>query len=236
MKTVADEILSLLLTPPPEIAPHVARWGPRISGEKDLSHSLLEHWMTLLKEARISGKDNHTVLPSGLTSFLKDRLSAILVQKGFPSPWVRGAVDTLHFNPLQAFQRLNALKEWAHSHDLVSLLDTYKRFRNIARDVEMPDILSTPRFFEATEGVEPGERAFAETLIQTGSKLMNLLESHPLQALTLLGDLVPVAEGLFQTVRIEHPDPVLRRRRKSVVAFARALFLRYINWDRLLEG
>jgi len=235
MKTVADEMIILLLSPPQEIVPYVARWSYRVVD------SLFTEWLKNIKESSGVVPREHSgdeeAISRKLFSFLRERLESILVQKGFPTPWVRGVVDTLHFQPLTAFRRLSALQEWGQSHDLVRFLDTYKRFRNIARDVESAfSSFPFPNLSEKTEAFEPVEREFVEILARSEITLKELIESDPHRALDLLWDLVPRAEELFRGVRIEHPDPEIRGRRKIIVAFARFLFLQYLNWDRLLEG
>jgi glycyl-tRNA synthetase beta chain len=163
---------------------------------------------------------------NALLSFLHERIVNMFLREGFPSPLIRSILSVTD-NPFWVEEQLVATYQFQkeREEEWQTLLDTYKRFRNITRNYSYNGIPPSG------EGEE--ERNFLSSLLSLEKDLKERNPHRTLQSLKFVSD---SAKIFFEKVRIMDEDPEVRFRRVQMILYARTLFNQFLHWDTLLEG
>ena len=157
--------------------------------------------------------------------FWQERLKYALEQRGHPMEQVRAVLgasgDVL--NPLEARRKLEALPEFAGSSAFGQLAATFKRVKNIARELK-----SEPVPLEALGARlrEPAEAELVQLLNERTSRVRQAASQRDYKAaLNELASFGSAVDKFFVDVLVMVDDAELRRARLSVMAHLRDLVL-----------
>jgi glycyl-tRNA synthetase beta chain len=157
--------------------------------------------------------------------FWQERLKFALEQRGHPMEQVRAVLGAAGevLNPLEARRKLEALPEFAGSSAFAQLAATFKRVKNIARELK-----SEPVQIEALGARlrEPAEAALVQLLGERTSRVRQAaLQRDYKTALNELASFGSAVDRFFVDVLVMVDDPELRRARLSLMAHLRDLVL-----------
>ncbi len=159
-----------------------------------------------------------------LYSFLADRLTYLLEQRGFDVRSVRavlhGGVE--HASPLEARRKLEALAQMSGSAALLGVAMLLKRVKNITKGIAAPASLA------GVEGLlpEPAERALAADLTLRAPAIRAAARGGDYrEAFTGIAALQPVVATFFDDVLVMAEDERIRAARLGLVAMLRDLIL-----------
>jgi glycyl-tRNA synthetase beta chain len=159
-----------------------------------------------------------------LGSFLRDRLSYVLEQRGSDvrnvraAMYVHGGIELT--SPLDVRRKLEALAQMSGSTALLGVAELFKRVKNITRGVAAPAALDRSAL------VEPAEQALlaaldeATPLIQAAAQRSDYRE-----AFTAISSLRGPVAKFFDDVLVMADDPRLKDARLGLVATLRDLIL-----------
>jgi glycyl-tRNA synthetase beta chain len=182
---------------------------------------------TVVEEAtreseRFRGEPGAELEPFG---FWHERLKYALEQRGYPMEQVRAVLGATGevLNPLEARRKLEALPEFAESSAFAQLAATFKRVKNIARELK-----SEPVPVEALGARlrEPAEAALVQLLNERTPRVrQTALQRDYKTALNELASFGAAVDRFFVDVLVMVDDPELRRARLSLMAHLRDLVL-----------
>jgi glycyl-tRNA synthetase beta chain len=159
---------------------------------------------------------------AALLSFMGDRLSYLLEQRGFGIRSVRAVTHsgTATLSPLETLRKLDALAQMSGSESLLGVATLLKRVKNISKGVPAPADV------DAALLTEPAERALVSAL-QTGATGIRAAASRGdyRDAFTGIAALQPPVAKFFDDVLVMADDERLRAARLGLVAALRGLIL-----------
>jgi glycyl-tRNA synthetase beta chain len=159
-----------------------------------------------------------------LLSFMGDRLSYLLEQRGFDVRAVRAVThgNPARLSPLEARRKLEALGQMVGSNALVGVATLLKRVKNITKGVQQAPPLAElePRLKEPAELALATELATRAPVIRTAAARGDYRE-----AFSQVAQLQPVVAKFFDDVLVMAEDESLRSARLALVATLRDLIL-----------
>ena len=159
---------------------------------------------------------------TALLSFMGDRLSYLLEQRGFDIRSVRAVTHggPAAISPLEALRKLEALSQMSGSESLLGVATLLKRVKNISKGVPSPAALDT------TLLAEPAERALVSAL-QAGESNIRAAASRGdyRDAFTGIAALQAPVAKFFDDVLVMAEDERLRAARLGLVSALRGLIL-----------
>jgi glycyl-tRNA synthetase beta chain len=159
---------------------------------------------------------------AAVLSFMGDRLSYLLEQRGFDIRSVRAVTHggPAAISPLEALRKLEALSQMSGSESLLGVATLLKRVKNISKGVPSPTALDT------TLLAEPAERALVSAL-QAGESNIRAAASRGdyRDAFTGIAALQAPVAKFFDDVLVMAEDERLRAARLGLVSALRGLIL-----------
>jgi glycyl-tRNA synthetase beta chain len=159
---------------------------------------------------------------AALLSFMGDRLSYLLEQRGFDIRSVRAVTHTgpASVSPLEALRKLGALAQMSGSESLLGVATLLKRVKNISKGVAVPAAL------DAALLTEPSEQALVSALEARASDIRTAASRGDYrEAFTGIAALQPPVSKFFDDVLVMADDERLRAARLGLVAALRGLIL-----------
>src|SRR5262245_56700811 len=159
---------------------------------------------------------------SAVGSFMADRLTYLLEQRGFDVRSVRAVLhaDIAETSPLEARRKLEALSQMAGSASLLGVATLLKRVKNISKGVAAPS--SNPNGMLT----EPAEKALVAALATSAPAIRAAAErSDYREAFASVAALQPTVAKFFDDVLVMADDEQLRAARVGLVATMRDLIL-----------
>jgi glycyl-tRNA synthetase beta chain len=164
----------------------------------------------------------HGESEAALVSFMGDRLSYLLEQRGFDVRSVRAVTHNgaAAVSPLDALRKLSALAQMSGSESLLGVATLLKRVKNITKGVPAPAALQTDLL------TEPAEQMLVSAL-QTGAGGIRAAASRGdyRDAFTGIAALQPPVAKFFDDVLVMAEDERVRAARLGLVAALRGLIL-----------
>ena len=159
-----------------------------------------------------------------LATFMTDRLSYLLEQRGFDVRSVRAVLHSgiEQASPLEARRKLEALAQMTGSHALIGVATLLKRVKNITKSVAQPAPLASI----APALNEPAEQALARELESRAPAIRDAAaRSDYREAFSQIAQLEPTVAKFFDDVLVMAEDETLRNARLALVATLRDLIL-----------
>jgi glycyl-tRNA synthetase beta chain len=175
----------------------------------------------LLAEAArpFAGRDRLPGTKDESPTFWRERLQYVLEQRGFSADQVRAVTATDILVPLAARRKLEALPEFAASPAFKQLALTFKRVKNIARELQTAPV---PRTGLRDLLREPAELGLLDDLSSRVPAVQAAAASSDYRrALDQLATLGPAVDRFFIEVLVMADDADLRRARLSLMAHLR---------------
>jgi glycyl-tRNA synthetase beta chain len=166
----------------------------------------------------------HAQLEPG--GFWHERLKYALEQRGYPTEQVRAVLGAAGdvLNPLEALRKLEALPEFSGSPAFTQLAVTFKRVKNIAR--ELKSEVPIPLDELASILREPAEVKLLQLLNERIPRVRQAAARRDYKsALNEMASLGPAVDRVFVDVLVMADDPALRRARLSLMAHLRDMVL-----------
>ena len=159
-----------------------------------------------------------------LFSFMADRLSYLLEQRGFDVRSVRAVmhagVETL--SPLEARRKLDALARMTGSEALIGVATLLKRVKNITKTVQNPMPLDAIERYLS----EPAEQALRRDLAMRAPAIREAAaRSDYSEAFSQIAQMQPAVAKFFDDVLVMAEDELVRNARLALVATLRDLIL-----------
>jgi glycyl-tRNA synthetase beta chain len=159
---------------------------------------------------------------AALLSFMGDRLSYLLEQRGFDIRSVRAVTHAgpATISPLETVRKLAALAQMSGSESLLGVATLLKRVKNISKGV------AAPAAVDASLLTEPAEKALVSAL-ESGATGIRAAASRGdyRDAFTGIAALQPPVAKFFDDVLVMAEDERLRAARLGLVAALRGLIL-----------
>jgi len=158
--------------------------------------------------------------------FWLDRLRYALEQRGFAAEHVNAVLseDIETLSPLIARRKLDVLPEFALSPAFKQLATTFKRVKNIARELKNDSPVALDRLAAMLR--EPSEARLLQGLQERIPRVQSAVGRHDYRgALTQLSTLGPAVDRFFLDVMVMVEDAELRRARLSLMAHLRDVVL-----------
>jgi glycyl-tRNA synthetase beta chain len=159
---------------------------------------------------------------AALLSFIGDRLSYLLEQRGFDVRSVRAVTHggPAAVSPLEALRKLGALAQMSGSESLLGVATLLKRVKNISKGVPVPAALDDALL------TEPSERALVSALEASATGIRAAASRGDYRdAFTGIAALQPPVARFFDDVLVMAEDERLRAARLGLVAALRGLIL-----------
>jgi len=166
-------------------------------------------------------------------SFMSDRLSYLLEQRGFDVRSVRAVLhaDIARTSPLEAKRKLEALTQMAGSPSLLGVATLLKRVKNISKGVAAP--ANNPNGLLT----EPAEKALVAALETSAPAIRAAAErSDYREAFASVAALQPTVAKFFDDVLVMAEDERLRAARVGLVAMMRDLILEIADISEIVTG
>jgi len=170
---------------------------------------------------------------SALGSFMSDRLSYLLEQRGFDVRNIRAVLhaDIAGTSPLEAKRKLEALTQMAGSPSLLGVATLLKRVKNISKGVAAP--ANNPNGLL----IEPAEKALVAALETSAPAIRAAAErSDYREAFASVAALQPTVAKFFDDVLVMAEDERLRAARVGLVATMRDLILEIADISEIVTG
>jgi glycyl-tRNA synthetase beta chain len=174
-----------------------------------------------------------TDVMSAVGSFMSDRLSYLLEQRGFNVRNVRAVLhaDIGETSPLEAKRKLEALAQMAGSASLLGVATLLKRVKNISKGVAAPP--NNPNGLLT----EPAEKALVAALETSAPAIRAAAErSDYREAFASVAALQPMVAKFFDDVLVMAEDERLRAARVGLVAMMRDLILEIADISEIVTG
>ena len=159
---------------------------------------------------------------AALLSFMGDRLSYLLEQRGFDIRSVRAVTHggPAAISPLESLRKLGALAQMSGSESLLGVATLLKRVKNISKGVPTPAMLDTALL------TEPAERSLVSALERRANDIRAAASRGDYRdAFTGIAALQPPVAKFFDDVLVMAEDERLRAARLGLVAALRGLIL-----------
>jgi glycyl-tRNA synthetase beta chain len=159
---------------------------------------------------------------AALVSFMGDRLSYLLEQRGFNIRSVRAVTHSgpAAVSPLEALRKLSALSQMSGSESLLGVATLLKRVKNISKGVPAPAALETALL------TEPAEKMLVSALEEGAGGIRAAASRGDYRdAFTGIAALQPPVAKFFDDVLVMAEDERLRAARLGLVAALRGLIL-----------
>jgi glycyl-tRNA synthetase beta chain len=170
---------------------------------------------------------------SAVESFMSDRLSYLLEQRGFDVRNIRAVLhaDIARTSPLEAKRKLEALAQMAGSPSLLGVATLLKRVKNISKGVAAP--ANNPNGLLT----EPAEKALVAALETSAPAIRAAAErSDYREAFASVAALQPTVAKFFDDVLVMAEDERLRAARVGLVAMMRDLILEIADISEIVTG
>jgi len=170
---------------------------------------------------------------SALGSFMSDRLSYLLEQRGFDVRNIRAVLhaDIAGTSPLEAKRKLEALTQMAGSPSLLGVATLLKRVKNISKGVAAP--ANNPNGLL----IEPAEKALVAALETSAPAIRAAAQrSDYREAFASVAALQPTVAKFFDDVLVMAEDERLRAARVGLVATMRDLILEIADISEIVTG
>jgi glycyl-tRNA synthetase beta chain len=161
-----------------------------------------------------------------LGGFWHERLKYSLEQRDYPTEQVRAVLGATGdvLNPLEALRKLEALPEFSGSPAFTQLAVTFKRVKNIAR--ELKSEVPIPLEGLASALLEPAEVKLLQLLNERIPRVRQAAARRDYKsALNEMASLGPAVDRFFVDVLVMADDAALRRARLSLMAHLRDMVL-----------
>jgi glycyl-tRNA synthetase beta chain len=156
--------------------------------------------------------------------FWDERLRYVLEQRGAQREHVRAVQAADKMSPLTARRKLEALPEFAGSPAFKQLATTFKRVKNIARELKNDRPLELERL--AAMLTEPSESRLVQDLTERMPRAQAaVLRQDYRAALMELAELGPSVDRFFVDVLVMADDEQIRKARLSLMAHLRDVVL-----------
>jgi glycyl-tRNA synthetase beta chain len=166
-------------------------------------------------------------------AFWLERLRYVLEQRGFAAEHVRAVLAADGLSPLAARRKLEVLPEFANTPAFRQLAVTFKRVKNIARELKGEQPLERTQVGAAL--LEPAEAQLAGELEHRTPRVQEAAERgefrHALSELAAIG---PSVDRFFVEVLVMADDPQVRRARLSLMAHVRDTVLQIVDPSELV--
>jgi glycyl-tRNA synthetase beta chain len=157
-------------------------------------------------------------------AFWDERLRYVLEQRGAEREHVRAVQAADNISPLAARRKLEALPEFAGSPAFKQLATTFKRVKNIARELKNEQPLSMEDLAAMLK--EPAESHLVRDLAARLPRARAAASKHDYRgALTELAALGPAVDRFFVDVLVMAEDAEIRKARLSLMAHLRDVVL-----------
>jgi len=162
-------------------------------------------------------------------NFLGQRFKNLLLTWEFDHEIVEGTLSISFDNPLEAFQKVKALSQFKKEMNFESLVKTFKRVANIAREHEDSNLLKTQLL------IEPQEKILFQVFSSIESKALELIENKDYyQALLEIAKLKKPVDDFFDKVLVMTEVQELRENRLGLLKRISNLFNRIADFTKLL--
>ena len=175
--------------------------------------TLLDHGLpfslvsVLASDARLEGERT-----KALRAFWEDRLRYILGRRGFAYDEISAVLATDSDSPSDALARVDALHEVRHSPDLVAIVTSFKRIKNILKQSEKRGEVIQGDF--ESKGIEPAEEGLASTLRSLEPQVeVWAREGEYRKVLEEMASLRAPVDEFFDKILVMHRDTSVRSRR-----------------------
>jgi glycyl-tRNA synthetase beta chain len=156
----------------------------------------------------------------GLVEFFEGRLRFMLEEMGHPYDSIQAVLEAGSDNPLDALQRLKALKELRDETDFLSLASNFKRIVNITSQAGAAEGEPDSSKFDTEE-----ERALWKSYLDIRPEVEVARQLHDYgRAFRLLASMRGVVDRFFQEVLVMAEDPIIRTNRIALLSCISALF------------
>jgi glycyl-tRNA synthetase beta chain len=156
----------------------------------------------------------------GLVEFFEGRLRFMLEEMGHPYDSIQAVLEAGSDNPLDALQRLKALKELRDEADFLSLASNFKRIVNITSQAGAAEGEPDSSKFDTEE-----ERALWKSYLDIRPEVEVARQLHDYgRAFRLLASMRGVVDRFFQEVLVMAEDPIIRTNRIALLSCISALF------------
>jgi len=156
-----------------------------------------------------------------LFQFLGDRFAFVLESRGFDTRNVR-AVTRRTFDrsrPADELRKLKVLPEFTESPDFLKLAVTFKRVKNIAKELPYQDFHVAETLQEPLSLTEPAEFALLEELEVRGPVIDRAVSTGEgyREAFAEAAKFKPAVDRFFADVLVMAPDPKVRKARLRIM-------------------
>src|SRR5262245_57689697 len=166
-------------------------------------------------------------------AFWDERLRYVLEQRGAQREHVRAVQAADHLSPLTARRKLEALPEFAGSPAFKQLATTFKRVKNIARELKNDRPLALEQLAAMLK--EPSESHLVRDLAERLPRAQAAASKHDFRgALTELAELGPAVDRFFVDVLVMAEDAEIRKARLSLMAHLRDVVLNIADVSELV--
>ena len=156
--------------------------------------------------------------------FWDERLRYVLEQRGAQREHVRAVQAADNTSPLTARRKLEALPEFAGSPAFKQLATTFKRVKNIARELKNDRPLELERL--AAMLTEPSESKLVQDLTERMPRAQAAASRQDYRAALMeLAELGPAVDRFFVDVLVMADDEQIRKARLSLMAHLRDVVL-----------
>ena len=157
-------------------------------------------------------------------AFWRERLRYVMEQRGFAPEHVRAVLSVDEFVPLTARRKLEALPEFVGSAEFRQLAVTFKRVKNIARELKDTTPLTLDELTSALK--EPSEATLLRDVQERMPRVRAAIPRDDYRgALGDLATLGPAVDRFFSDVMVMADDPGVRKARLSLMAHLRDVVL-----------
>ena len=173
---------------------------------------------------------------AALTTFLTERLTYVLEQRGYDVRNVRAVLagrPLAQISPLEARRMLEVLPEFTGTAEFQQLAIAFKRVKNIAGTTDTASAVPDDPFAPLTE---PAERALVDQLRRRQPVIERVLESgdNYRQAFAEAAGFGPFVDRFFSDVFVMVEDPTLRQARLHLMASLARLILRLADVSEIV--
>jgi glycyl-tRNA synthetase beta chain len=167
-------------------------------------------------------------------AFWHERLRYVLEQRGFAPEHVRAVLAAEGLSPLAARRKLEVLPEFANTPAFKQLAVTFKRVKNIARELKSDPPVAREALQAALR--EPAEAQLTEELQQRTPRVHHAVRAGQYRnALAELAAIGPSVDRFFVEVLVMADDPEVRRARLSLMAHVRDTVLEIVDPSELVD-
>jgi glycyl-tRNA synthetase beta chain len=171
-----------------------------------------------------------------LESFMADRLTYLLEQRGFDIRNIRavmhGGIEQV--SPLEARRKLAALQRTARRDELLAVAALLKRVKNITKGIGVIDRAELAR--HASRLTEPAERALLQEIAARQPAIETALERGDYDAaIAEIAALQPVVARFFDDILVNAEDADVRGARLALVATLRDVILRLADISEIVS-